>query len=314
MSIDRATSATGEDDPLPAAGENTDRSVERTASRQAGPDDGRVDQRAETRTREEYDDARRAGGGPMSPDDSQDSREAPEEEPRGQPERQADHDQAEPRDRETYADEVRAGRSADEHQGQAAETPKLTDADWSGTSRPPDGNEMASSGERPESDQPDGRVFDADKTAASGHDREEADHQPETVTFDNKDIEVTHNTADGLWIEGLPGEPPTRIGDLVQSAEDPAQGRAEKLRAEFNKEAENITDTGGKWADYFQEILDNPRPTHAMTHSRTPETAISGAEHGINAGHGAEAFLTLAIVGAAALHKLHERWQRSWEH
>jgi hypothetical protein len=51
-----------------------------------------------------------------------------------------------------------------------------------------------------------------------------------------------------------------------------------------------------------------------MTHSRPPETAISGAEHGINAGHGAEAFLTLAIVGAAAVHKLHERLQRTWEH
>ena len=107
MSVDRTTSAPREDDTPPApAGESTDRSAERTGSRQASPDDGRADQRAETRTREKY------------------------------------------------AGQVRADHSAGDHQGQAAETPRLTDAD------PP--------------------------------------RQPETVTFENKDIEVTHNTADGV--------------------------------------------------------------------------------------------------------------------
>jgi hypothetical protein len=48
-----------------------------------------------------------------------------------------------------------------------------------------------------------------------------------------------------------------------------------------------------------------------------PETITFGGkeiEHGINAGQGVEAFLTLAIVGAAAVHKLHERWRRAWDH
>lgn len=150
--------------------------------------------------------------------------------------------------------------------------------------------------------------------ADPAQDRHEAGHQPETITFENKDIEVTRKAADGIWIEGLPGDPPTRIGDLVSSAEDPAQGRGEKLRKELTMEAEDISDTVSEWADHVQEILDNPRPTHSMTHSRPPETAISGTEHGINAGHGAEALLTLTIVGAAAVHKLHEQWQRAWDH
>jgi hypothetical protein len=137
-----------------------------------------------------------------------------------------------------------------------------------------------------------------------------ADRLPETITYDGKEVEVTHNAADGLWVEGLPGEPPARIGDLVSSADDPARGRGEKLRNEFNKEAEDIAEQGGKWADFVQEILDNPRPTHSMTLSRSPEVAMAGPEHGINAGQGAEALLTLAIVGAAAARKLHERWQR----
>jgi hypothetical protein len=137
--------------------------------------------------------------------------------------------------------------------------------------------------------------------------------RPETVTFENKEIEVTREAADGVWVEGLPGEPPTRIGDLLSSSEDPARSRADKLRKELDKEAEGITDTGGKVADLIQEILDNPQPTHSMTHSRGPEMATSGTEHGISAGHGVEAMLTLSIVGAAAVHKICERWRKAQE-
>lgn len=140
-----------------------------------------------------------------------------------------------------------------------------------------------------------------------------ADGRTETVTFENKEIEVTREAADGVWVEGLPGEPPTRIGDLLSSSEEPELSRAGKLRKELNKEAEGITDIGGKVAELIQEILDNPQPTHSMTHNRGPDMAVSGAEHGISAGHGVEAMLTLSIVGAAAVHKIHERWRKAQE-
>jgi hypothetical protein len=78
MGIDRATD--DDDTPAPATEGNTDRNAERTARQQAGPDDGHTVQRAETRPLEEYADAMRAGGGPMSRDSSQDNRESPEEE------------------------------------------------------------------------------------------------------------------------------------------------------------------------------------------------------------------------------------------
>jgi hypothetical protein len=137
--------------------------------------------------------------------------------------------------------------------------------------------------------------------------------RPETVTFENKEIEVTHEAADGVWVEGLPGEPPARIGDLLSSSEDPELSRAGKLRKELNKEAEGITDTAGKWADLVQDVLDNPRPTHSMTHNRPPDMATPGGEHGINAGHGVEAILTVSLVGAAAVHKIGERWRKAQE-
>lgn len=347
MGIDSPGSAAREDDPLASAkSDDSDKGTDRAARTPADTNDDHGHQRAETRTREEYAAARGAGDSPASRDNSQDNGEAPEQAHRDQPERRADHDRAEPRDRETYADDTRADHSVGENQGptaampadrsagtsldpppasngnraeqapedqaaswpQAAEAPRLADADWTATSDRPEENELINSGE-----QPDDRGAGADQAAISARDQRESGRLPETITFDNKDIEVTHNAADGIWIEGLPGEPPARIGDLVPSAEDPAEGRGEKLRKELNKEAEDISDTAGKWADHVQEILDNTRPTHSMTHNRSPETAITGSDHGINAGQGAEAVVMLAIVGTAVVHKLRERWQRAWE-
>jgi hypothetical protein len=71
---------------------------------------------------------------------------------------------------------------------------------------------------------------------------------------------------------------------------------------------------GGKWTDLLRDTLGPPQPTNSMTHSRLPEISAARPEHGINAGDGAEALLTVAIVGAAAIHKLHEHWQRAWDH
>jgi hypothetical protein len=153
-----------------------------------------------------------------------------------------------------------------------------------------------------------------DQAAMPAQERRGADYQPETITFDGKDIEITHDAADGIWVEGLPGEVPRRIGDLLSSPEEGGQSRIENLREELDKDAEDILDMGGKWTDLLRDALGAPPPTNSMTHSRSPEMAVTTPEHGINAGHGVEAFLTLAIVGAAAVHNLHERWRRAWDH
>jgi hypothetical protein len=283
MGVEGTGSAARDDRPVTATDGDSDESAERATRVQAGTNDTRSQPRAETLTREEYADLMRGDGGPMSRANRPHNGETPEREPPYREETRAghtaDHDRAESRDRETYASDIRAGQ----HRGRAATPADLPAAT---TLDPP----PASGGSR--ADQPG------------------AGRLPETITYEGKEVEITHNAADGLWVEGLPGGPPARIGDLVSSADDPARGRGEKLRNEFNKEAEDITEQGGKWADFVQEILDNPRPTHSMTQSRSPEVAMAAPEHGINAGQGAEALLTLAIVGAAAVHKLHERWQR----
>ncbi len=264
MSADRP----GHDDKTPpAAADQGDGGAGRGTGRPVGAGEADGQRRAETRTREEYAEAMRAGTAAGPDHESPDNRAAPKDESRGHVERAVNQERAEPRDRETYAEQVRASV-------QSAQ---------------------------------------ADQATAPAQGQRADGRRPETVTFENKEIEVTREAADGVWVEGLPGEPPTRIGDLLSSSEDPARSRADKLRKELNKEAEGITDTGGKVADLVQEILDNPRPTHSMTHSRVPDMATSGTEHGINAGHGVEAMLTLSIVGAAAVHKICERWRKAQE-
>ena len=275
MSPDRATRA--DDTPAAAPDDDVGRSAERTSGQQASPVDGPAVRRAETRTREEYADAARADSGPMSRDTRPDNRETPEEEHRGQPEPRDHHDRAEPRDRETYADEVRGGHSASGKPDQAAEAPTLTDA-------------------------------------TPAQDQQGTGYQPETVTFENKDIEITHNAADGIWVEGLPGDPPTRIGDILTSPEDSGRSRLENLQQEAAKDADDLVDMGGKWTDLIRDTLGPPPPTHSMTGSHLPDITAMQPDHGINLGHGAEALLTVAIVGAAAVHKLHDRWERAWHH
>jgi hypothetical protein len=123
MGID--STQTREDDvPASATGDGGDKSAERPAGQQAATNDTRSQRRAETLTRDQYADAVRADDSPMQRDKRPGNGEASETEPPGESRRQAgwatDHDRAEPRDRETYADDIRAGRNADGHQDEGS--------------------------------------------------------------------------------------------------------------------------------------------------------------------------------------------------
>jgi hypothetical protein len=125
MGIDSTSTQARENDaPATATGDGADRNAERPARPQDGTDNTRSQRRAETLTRDEYADTVRADGSPMQRDNRPGSGESAETEPPAESRRQAgqvaDHDRAEPRDRETYADDIRAGRSTAEHQDEAA--------------------------------------------------------------------------------------------------------------------------------------------------------------------------------------------------
>jgi hypothetical protein len=210
----------------------------------------------------------------------------------------------------------RANQAGDDHEviwPQGAEAAMLTDPDPIGSSHRPGDHELVDSAERSADQQSGDNAISEDQVAPSAHHEGRPGHQPEKITFDSKELEVTHNAADGIWVEGLAGEPPTRIGDVLSSPDQGDRRRIENLREEFNKDAEDIIDMGGKWTDLLRDAFGAPPPTHSMTHNRSPEMPVSGPEHGVNAGHTVEAALTLTIVGVAAAHKLHEWWQGARE-
>jgi hypothetical protein len=144
---------------------------------------------------------------------------------------------------------------------------------------------------------------------------DDAGNRPERLTFEGKPVEVTHDAADGIWIEGLPGEAPKRIGEVLSEPGN-ERSRIQNLRAELNEGAGDIVEESGKWTDLLRDAFGNPPPTHSITYNPSPEMAVTQQERGINAGHSVEAALTLAIVGAAATRRLHEWWQgaREWRH
>jgi hypothetical protein len=116
------------------------------------------------------------------------------------------------------------------------------------------------------------------QTATSARDQRGSGLLPETITFENKDIEVTHDAADGIWVEGLPGDPPARIGGILPSPEESERSRIDNLREELTKDADDLIDMGGKWTDLLRDTLGSPPPTNSMTHSRAPEIARAFAD------------------------------------
>ncbi len=84
----------------------------------------------------------------------------------------------------------------------------------------------------------------------------------ETVYLDGHPIELTGNADDGIWIEGLPGEAPGRVGDLLVSPEDDKGRLADRFFAKGVDEAEDLVDSVEKNVSLTFEALQRP-PVHA---------------------------------------------------
>jgi hypothetical protein len=191
-------------------------------------------------------------------------------------------------------------------QGQSAADPVL----------PSVGSPGSSPGEAPGATaSPDPAASELAATGAGGTEEPGAEPEtiffqgkPETVTYEGKDLKVTHDAADGVWIEGMPGDPPLKIGEVLSSTDEGEHSWLEGLCKEATREAEDLTDTGEKLADLIQKQFGSPPPTHTTTLHQAPENSAGGSEHRIDVGHGVDAVLALAVVGAAAAYKLREWW------
>jgi hypothetical protein len=289
MGIDSTSSPAREDDRLAtASGDDSDKRAERAVRTQAGTNDIRSQPRAETLTREQYADARRADGPPISRDDSPEHRDAPEGEGRGQPERRAgnaaDHDRAEPRDRETYAADIRADHSAGEHQEPAdlrtGASPESSSAsgdrradqasdDRATTWRQADEPTTLTAVETPAREQYADSVRSGDPPISAGirQERGEEDSQPDP-RFSVVEAERTlgDTTPTGIGLK------PTGEQLLQMEGDKPSRSPLDRFVAKAVEDADDVSDGMGHIGEAIKADLQsgpgpsgNPRSYHAIT-------------------------------------------------
>lgn len=274
MSIDHTSNATHDEDKLATgAGEDTDRNAERTGGRPAGPDNGRAVQRAETRTREEYADAIRAGDPPTRPD-SPDAYQNPD----GR--RSADRTdtegtepaRAEPRTREEYADAMRGNGPRDDHQESSA--PDIESA--------PDEPAAAPAVTHLHSEFKDRSLdlyTDGTRWAAADTPRPE-----ETVSEKAE----------------LPDPLPTGE-ELVDSADEGAS-RLDRFRHKLYEEGDDALDSIEKYTNTAHDIFSHP-PTSSYESTPTPAPHIYEAQHSaVDPGTMATALFMTGLVIDRAVH------------
>jgi hypothetical protein len=136
---------------------------------------------------------------------------------------------------------------------------------------------------------------EAGSTAATGErtdaaddsdaERREKPEEHEKAYVDGHEIEVTGDPADGLWIQGLPGEVPDKAGDVFASPEKDASAKPRGDRL-FNKVVEvsdDLLDSAEKNVNVASQLIERP-PTHAevpvSVHRHTPEAQHHAPEVG----------------------------------
>lgn len=173
------------------------------------------------------------------------------------------------------------------------------------------GTELGHPGEPGAADAPAGPADTASPVRPEGHRAEprsrdeyaamagaECSAAPETVTIDGQEIVVTHDRADGLWVSGLPGDPPRRIGDVLDGADEPEPARGQKLFRQAIEHGDDLLDSMEKNVDLGHDAL-RP-PVHAEVPVSVPGAGHEVPHHDIDAGNAATAALTFGLLTWAA--------------
>jgi len=148
----------------------------------------------------------------------------------------------------------------------------------------------------------------------------------DTVYVDGREVEATHNPADGVWFAGLggipdapPGDPSGtgRAGEVIASPDEVKMSRLERFNRVVSERLDDIVEQTDHIAETVQDLhhKDPPRPPVPIftgTADRSPEISPFTADHGVDFGHGLDAALVIGAVGIKMGNWVHEKWhQRS---
>jgi len=135
---------------------------------------------------------------------------------------------------------------------------------------------------------------------------EQAGYQPQKVMINGKIVEITHNMTDGIWIEGLPGEIPRRIGDVITDASEDRHARSDRFLRKAVEEGDDLIDSADKAFSLGHDALQRP-PVHTEMPVSVPGSAHEVPHHEIEAGSVATAIMAAGMLFWAAGQWVHRR-------
>jgi hypothetical protein len=143
----------------------------------------------------------------------------------------------------------------------------------------------------------------------NGHDlnQKQESRESKKVYVDGHEIEVTGNAADGIWVQGLPGEVPDKIGGVLAGPENTKRSRGDKFVHAAVEGADDLYDGAEKLTSLGYDALQHPPPTHAEVGVSSGLPTLEAQQHyAPDTGGIATGILTLGILGWAAGHRIHD--------
>jgi hypothetical protein len=269
----------------------------------------------ETRTRQEYASDMRARGDPIpvGQDPARDPPPAQEQDslPDGRQNSIPREDLTEPRGALLVAPSARTrdeyAKAVREHLPGGSDTSEI--GDGTGEKAPADsdsGNDQISGGAEHDRSKP-------------GRDSLQAEDGPGKVYVDGREIEVTHDPRDGLWIQGM-GEIPNapigdpygtgKTGDVMTSGEATKRTRLDRFMQTAVERFDDIAEQGQRLGETASGALENPRPTGTEIRRPGPDSVPSVPDRADTAGHAVAAVLAVAVIGAVTARKARDIWER----
>ena len=107
-----------------------------------------------------------------------------------------------------------------------------------------------------------GEQAGADHPEGEKNKRQPEPDDPAKVYVDGREIEITGDPADGIWIPGLPGEVPGKTGDVLASPEKSEDTLGNKAFKKVFEVSDDLIDAVEKNVTVSSEVMQRP-PTYA---------------------------------------------------
>jgi hypothetical protein len=133
-----------------------------------------------------------------------------------------------------------------------------------------------------------------------------------TESLDDREIEVTRDPRDGVWIEGMPGEAPYETGDVLAGADTPEEkrSRVRDFAGVVVRNGENVFDSAHDNSELTFKALHHPPEGKAEVPVPAHGSALESPHHEAPVGDMMSGIIAATIIGEMLALKLRELFTR----